>query len=51
MEVRSARLPKRSWAKLGQIRTLSVERLGARMGAISPDDLADAVQGLLEIAG
>ena len=30
LELTSAKLPKRSWVKIGQIRTLSVERLGPK---------------------
>jgi mRNA interferase MazF len=28
LEIRSAKLPKRSWVKVSQIRTLAVERIG-----------------------
>jgi mRNA interferase MazF len=42
-------LPKRSWVKISQIRTLSVERLSNRAGAITFEDLAEIVDGLNEI--
>lgn len=42
-------LPKRSWIKVGQIRTLSVERLGKRIGRVSPEELLRVVEGLNEI--
>lgn len=51
MEIRSARLPKRSWVKIGQIRTLSTERLGQRLGRVSPEELARVMEGLNEIIG
>src|SRR5437868_12441526 len=38
-EITSARLPKRSWVKISQIRTLSVERLGRRIGRIAPEEI------------
>lgn len=51
LEVRSTRLPKRSWVKMGQVRTLSTERLGKRLGRLSPEELARALEGLDEIIG
>ncbi len=35
LEIRSARLPKQSWAKISQIRTLSTERLADESAASS----------------
>ncbi len=49
MEITSAQLPKRSWVKISQIRTLSVERLSNRVGAIAPEELDVIVEGLNEI--
>ncbi|QQR75869.1 MAG: type II toxin-antitoxin system PemK/MazF family toxin [Holophagales bacterium] len=51
VELTSARLPKRSWAKVSQIRTLSTERLGKRLGRVSPEELSRLVEGLDEIVG
>lgn len=51
VELRSARLPKRSWVKVSQIRTLSTERLGKRLGRVAPEELARIVEGLDEIVG
>lgn len=51
VELRSVRLPKRSWVKMGQIRTLSTERLGKRLARVSPEELARVVEGLNEIIG
>jgi len=50
-ELQSPKLPKRSWVKISQIRTLSVERIGARLGRCTPEDLAQVVEGLNEIIG
>ena len=45
------RLPKHSWVKISQIRTLSVERIGRRLGRASEEELAAVVDGLVEIIG
>ncbi len=49
LQITSARLPKPSWVKISQIRTLSTERLGRRLGRISPEELDRIVEGLNEI--
>lgn len=51
LELGDRRLPKRSWVKISQVRTLSVERIGARVGRASPEELAQVVEGLNEIIG
>ena len=51
LELRSENLPKRSWIKISQIRTLSIERIGKRIGRASPEELAQVVEGLNEIIG
>jgi mRNA interferase MazF len=51
LELTGSRLPKRSWVKISQIRTLSVERLGKKAGAVTPDELEQIVEGLNEIIG
>ena len=43
------RLSKPSWIKISQVRTISVERIGKRMGAIEDLDLAQIVSGLVEL--
>jgi mRNA interferase MazF len=45
----SEKLSKPSWVKISQIRTISVERIGKRMGSIDNDELAQIVDGLLEL--
>ena len=42
-------LPKKSWVKISQIRTLSVERIGARLARAMPEILDQVVEGLNEI--
>jgi len=51
LELASAKLPKRSWAKISQIRTLSVERIGKRIGRASAEELDRLIEGLNEIIG
>jgi mRNA interferase MazF len=48
-ELNLTKLKKRSWVKISQIRTLSVERIGARIGRAAPEELALIVEGLNEI--
>jgi mRNA interferase MazF len=50
-ELTSPKLAKRSWAKISQIRTLSVERLGKKLGRVTPEELALIIEGLNEIIG
>lgn len=51
LELASASLPKQSWVKISQIRTLSVLRLGDRIGRATPEEMALVVEGLNEIIG
>ena len=44
-------LPKRSWVRISQIRTLAVERIGKRLSRASPEEFAQVLDGLLEIIG
>ena len=48
-EITTAKLPKRSWVRISQIRTLSVERLGRKLGHVAPEELQRIVEGLNEI--
>jgi len=43
------KLPKKSWVKISQIRTLSIKRLGRKMGSISNNELEKVIEGLNEI--
>jgi len=49
LELESSGLPKRSWVKISQIRTLAVERIGKRLTSASPEELAKVIEGLNEI--
>jgi mRNA interferase MazF len=51
LESRATGLPKRSWIKISQIRTLATERIGRRIGRASAEELARAIEGLNEIVG
>jgi mRNA interferase MazF len=51
MELADAKLPKKSWAKMSQIRTLSVKRIGEKIGSVSEEHMAVVVEGLNEIIG
>lgn len=49
LEITSTKLPKRSWVRISQVRTLSAERLSKRLGKVSPDELDAVIEGLNEI--
>ena len=51
LELKTAELPKKSWIKISQIRTLSVKRIGERIGWASAEEINQAVEGLNEIVG
>jgi mRNA interferase MazF len=45
----SGGLPKLSWVKIAHVRTLSLQRLGRRIGAVSPEEMFRVVEGLNEL--
>jgi mRNA interferase MazF len=47
--VTGGKLPKTSWVKISQVRTISVERLGRRIGVLEAQEVAQVVEGLLEL--
>src|SRR5210317_6981 len=49
LELSSAKLHKQSWAKISQIRTLSIKRLGKKIGKDSGKELDQILEGLNEI--
>ncbi|MHC4177057.1 MAG: type II toxin-antitoxin system PemK/MazF family toxin [Planctomycetota bacterium] len=51
LDIQSAKLPKRSWVKISQIRTLSTGRLGKRLARLSPEEVNKVVDGIVEIIG
>ena len=51
LELTESKLPKKSWAKISQIRTISVKRIGKRIGRATDEELAIIIEGLNEIIG
>jgi mRNA interferase MazF len=51
LESRADGLTKRSWVKISQVRTLSVDRIGQRLARASEEELARVLDGLNEILG
>ena len=51
LESKATGLSKRSWVKISQIRTLSVDRIGQRIARASEEELAKVLDGLNEIIG
>ena len=49
LPVNEADLPKQSWIKISQVRTLSVDRIGEVMGKLAPLELSRVIEGLNEI--
>ena len=51
LEMDSAELPEKSWALMGQVRTLSAERIGKKLGLVSIEEIDRIMEGLNEIIG
>jgi mRNA interferase MazF len=51
LELSGSNLPKKSWVKISQIRTLSTKRIGKKIASASAEELAGIVDGLNEIIG
>ena len=51
LELESSKLPKRSWVKISQIRTLSVKRVRKKRTMVSEEEIALVIEGLNEIIG
>jgi mRNA interferase MazF len=51
LETSARGLPKRSWIKIGQIRTLAMERIGRRIARSAPEEVSKALEGLNDIIG
>lgn len=49
LELKAGNLSKKSWIKISQIRTLSVERIGKVIGKASLEELTQVIEGLNEI--
>ena len=51
LELQESNLPKHSWVKISQIRTLSVRRLRKKIGVAKPEEINLIIEGLNEIIG
>lgn len=51
LEIQSVKLPRKSWVKISQVRTLSTERVGEKAGRASPEEVEQVIEGLNEIIG
>ena len=51
LELTETKLPKKSWVKISQIRTLSTKRIGKKLASASPEELINLIDGLNEIIG
>jgi len=51
LELESSSLPKRSWIRISQVRTLSVARIGNLIETLPPEEFSNLVDGLNEIIG
>ena len=51
LELSGTKLPKQSWIKMSQIRTLSNKRIGKIISRISEEELIDVIEGINEIIG
>lgn len=49
LELEKTKLPKKSWVKIGQIRTLSVKRLRKKLGTARLEEIDLVVEGFNEI--
>jgi mRNA interferase MazF len=49
LELESVSMGRPAWVKISQVRTLSVHRLGRKLGRVSPQELERLVDGLNEI--
>jgi mRNA interferase MazF len=51
LELSDTKLPKKSWAKISQIRTLPTKRIGKKIATASPEELVSIIDGFNEIIG
>ena len=51
LELSDTKIPKKSWAKISQVRTLSTERIGKKIASASQEELINIIDGLNEIIG
>ncbi len=51
LKLAGTELPKESWLKISQVRTISSDRIGGLICRAAPAELARAIEGLNEICG
>ncbi|SPD74674.1 mRNA interferase MazF [uncultured Desulfobacterium sp.] len=51
LELEKKRLPKKSWVKISQLRTLSIKRIGKKITTVTDEELSLVIEGLNEIIG
>lgn len=51
LELGTSKLPKLSWVKISQVRTLSIERIGELIDTLAPERIEQLIDGLNEIVG
>ena len=51
LKLNSENLPKQSWVKISQIRTLSTKRIGKKIGEATQEEILKVIEGLNEILG
>jgi len=51
LELNNKNLPKKSWVKISQVRTLSVKRIGKKIAKVSDEEISLIIEGLNEIVG
>jgi mRNA interferase MazF len=51
LELTRVNLPKQSWVKISQVRTLSIERVGKKIAQIPSEDVDRLIEGFDEICG
>jgi len=49
LELPAGSLPRPSWVKISQVRTISVDRIGKRLGEVDTVVLSQIVDGLTEL--
>ena len=49
--VPAGRLPRDSWVKVSQVRTISTQRLGARLSRLHDSELDEIVRGFVQLIG
>ena len=51
LAIQSVELPKPTWVKISQIRTLPVYRIGKLIGVLSPEEMIQVIEGMNEVLG